>query len=191
MLNNYAKLLSSEVLPEDIKQEVELLKLEGKKPSKWIVAKRLVNNLPDLQFSYWLPKSAKILDTIPEPLGEEEYTRLVEYLYSTNIDIGLVVDFLDNPEDKTILLILVEALQEAGYITEEQWETSLPKQKSIRELLLEYLSKQKYSVAYIDLVKYISSMHTSKRPSEAVRISLKRLIKSKDIQEKNGRYSTS
>lgn len=185
---NYKKLLFSEILSEDIAQEAELLKLEGKVPHRGIIEKRLFNDVPELLFDFWIPSSAKVVNTSKLILSTDDYTRLVEYLYSTSIDIDIIGNFLDNPNDKETLKILVTALKKGKYMSAEQWSNTLPKPKSIRVLLLEKIKLEK-EITIEFLLIYIYSMHTSKRPKEAVRISLNRLIQDKQIKEKNGKYS--
>ncbi|KKL60321.1 hypothetical protein LCGC14_2206470 [marine sediment metagenome] len=186
--DSFERLVSSEILPEDVDQEAELLKLEGITPHRGIIAKRLLNEVPDLLFSHWIPSSAKIPDNNIQPMSTIDYEKLVLFLYSTPIPRAIIENFLENPEDENALTILITALKEEGIITKKQWNNTLPKTKSIRVLLLDYISLHK-KVAYIDLLQYISSIHISKRPTEAVRISLKRLIQSKQIKDINGEYS--
>lgn len=188
MRANYDNLLSVTILPEDVDQEAELLKLEGKIPHKGIIAKRLYNAVPDLHFSYWIPQSAKKIETTLQPISSNDYEKLISFLYSTDISFDIVNNFLENPEDETALNILVNALKAGGSISKEQWEDTIPKSKSIRVLLLDCIILNK-KIEYIDLVKYISSMHLSKRPAEAVRISLKRLVASNLVKETDGTYT--
>lgn len=174
---------------QDVDQEAELMKLEGKTPHRGIIKKRLIHDSSSMiTFFHQLPSGAKPVAPKVEPLSEEDYIFLVEYLYSLPIDTIIVTKFLDNPEDELYLTLLLLELYEIDVLTPKDWRDSKIKKKSLKIIILEKI-RERGEMSLEELFQFGSSIHVSKRPTQAVRISLRRLLQSKDIMEKDGIYS--
>ena len=174
---------------QDVNQEAELMKLEGKTPHRGIIKKRLVHDSSSmLTFFHRLPATARPIQTEVEPLSEEDYIFLVEYLHSLPISTTTVTEFLENPEDEDKLDLLLQELYNIGVLTSKDWKDSKIKKKSLKIIILEKI-RERGEMSLEELFQFGSSIHVSKRPTQAVRISLRRLLQSKDIIEKDGIYS--
>lgn len=172
---------------QDVNQEAELLKLEGITPHRGLIKKRLIHASGMLSYFHDLPDTATAIQISPEPLSELDYNLLVQYLYSLPIPADIVSEFLDNPDDEATLDILLTELYAVSSLTPKHWKESKPKYKSLKIILLETI-QERGKMSLEELFQFGSSIHVSKRPTQAVRISLRRLIQSKDIEEKNGIY---
>lgn len=186
--NPFSKLIPVEIDSKDVDQEAELLKLEGKVPNRAIIAKRMSNGVPELLFADWLPVTADEVNQEIVPMSSQDYDTLVKTLYNLPIDEKIISDFLDNPENEVELNRLLEELYALNVISKRQWQKSKPQAMSLRVLILIKIKERK-KMSKTEIIKYVSAIHTSKRPAEAARISIKRLINSGDIKEINGYFT--
>lgn len=182
------KLLPAFIDPEDVEQQAHLLELEGKVPHKAIIAKEMLHNSPDLHYANWLPLNASEVAQEVVPMSASDYDTLILFFYSSPVDIEILNNFLDNPEDETALENLLNELYAHEIITKKQWDDSKPKAKSIRVLILEKII-ERGTMSKQEILEHISTLIISKRPAEAVRISIKRLLDSGKIKEVNGYYT--
>ncbi len=183
-----SRLVPTDIDPQDVDQQAELLKLQGKVPNRALLAKEMRHDAPELHFADWLPVTANEVKQEVVPMSASDYDILVEFLYSTPIDIDIINSFLDCPEDATALQNLLDKLYVYEITTMKQWNDTKPKAKSIRVLILEKIT-ERTSMSKLEVIEYVSAIHLSKRPAEAARISIKRLIDSGKIKEVNGYYT--
>ena len=182
------ELLPPFISPEDINQQAELLKLEGKVPHRGIIKKNMLNDIPELSFSNSLPLSAKPVYSPPEPISASNYEKLLDYLLNTEIPESIIYNFFENPDDKDALKKLLSALYRKGLLTKKEWESTKPKRKFLETLILEWLQRTGEKTLE-EIVEYVTSIHPSKRPASAARTAIKQLIKANKIQRiTNGGY---
>jgi hypothetical protein len=175
--------------PQDIEQEAELLRLEGKTPNKSIIKKRLQGDNPDLTYDFTeeLNGSKPNWRTYnPDP---DAIKQLAKWALRQSDEIrDEIFEFIDNPTDKRVdeiikKLIDLSILSEAAL---EEHRSTLRHKGSIADMLLRELSatgprteEELYS---------LEATIQSKRPRAAIRQTLRRLVKTEKVKLENDTY---
>lgn len=186
--NNFAtvfpQLIPTNIDQEDVIQENELRRLEGRPQHIMDTRRELGHKVPELFFGDHLPVSASKIELFATPMSSKDYEKLIEYLFNTDISEEIILNFLNNPLDETALKKLVGELYKRKVFSKKTWVDTKPKEKSLRIIILDIL-KQRDFVTQTEIFDIVEAIHPSKRPASAARISIKRLLNSKDIEEIN------
>lgn len=164
--------------PEDLKQEAELLRLQGITPRMSLLRKRMLHQeetfdeVPFGSSSLW-----------EEPGYDQSVTeKLVTWALSQSLDIAdRILLFLEQPEEQE-LPSLFRFLRKAGVTLHE----SKPTTQSSSQILLSALKVRPHDPD--ELVQIVRSLNPSKRPEALVRQFLRRYQKSGIIKVEDKVY---
>lgn len=169
---------------DDIDQEIALAKLEGiPNPSPFIILMRLKNTVQEELFGNWLPDTAE--DILPPPTIMEgrDYEQLYSYLLSLEeVSQEDVLAFMEDPEDPKNLENLLESLYKSKVIKRVDWKRTQPKKKSVAQFVLETIEKEG-EISQRKLFQSVTHFHPVARPSQTVRVAVRRFLAQGKIKE--------
>lgn len=155
---------------DDIDQEAALLRLQGKKPKRSFIAKRLAHR--EAIFGE-VPMGATPLwdqDPIPDPKVTET---LIDWAFTQSEAVAAATfDFLDYPTDEGLEELLVFLGNEGIQV----FELSVPKERSLTQMVLDTL--QAHPTSIDELNRLARQFYPSARPEAAVRQVIRRLSRS-------------
>lgn len=180
-----------EVDPQDINQEIELLKLEGiKNPSRSLIERRMKNHQPLL---FGITTESFINEPLPWQTRSitslEDTSALTEWALSKSDRIqDLILNFLEEPKEDEVDQIISQLEKEGIEIHRSISIKEIPLWKQ----LLDQIQDRGFCTIS-ELYEYGRSYITfSKRPEAAVRQAIRRLLKAGlIIKEEQDVYSIS
>ena len=188
-LNDLQELILSHLDEDDIQQEIELRKLEGKdRVSRKIIIQQMIRENTDLHFanSQDLPDDALAVSKgSPQP-DPGTLKALVDWSIDQPEEIqAMVFGFLDDPTDEK-LKELTKWLKAHGV---EITKLEKPPRGSFADLLRRHLAAVGES-SMEELYQLARNTHTTERPEATTRQLVRRLLKAGELQEDtNGRIS--
>lgn len=171
------------ISPQDIDQEVELLKLEGvENPKRSLIYKRMMHS--ELSFDE-IPDFISvqpILDTTPE-VDFQVTERLIEWALDQEDEIQtLIFNFLDEPTERSLKKTM-KKLSQRGV---ELHEVTSHRGVSLTDIIRHEIISAPCTIDY--LYQVARNLHPSRRPEAAVRTILRKLISLEEVVIDGTRY---
>lgn len=183
-------LLLPEVDLEDLKQESELLKLQGKQVRLEILRRRASRH-EALLFSTWVPSTARALFSGTDSRSPEEILyppeppyieRIIQWTQGLSEDFQKrITEFLENPDEEQLQSLLNE-LSSLGLLISLQEEEESP--STLASWILRTLAKAGHEgILLTSLYEAARTIHLSRRPEAAVRQWLRRNRELVEVRE--------
>jgi hypothetical protein len=164
---------------QDVKQELELLKLLGiPRPNRRLVILKMISSAPELHFGEGIEFSNQEISdpwAIPSPNPDA-----IETLLAISEEIPALADdiftFLSDPTDDNFSLCLRTA-RKIGLVRDDRGKGVALQNRpvSLGDMIVAMLERSG-PASRLDIIETLAPAHIAKRPAAAIRTSLRRLV---------------